>query len=307
MSGRLVHTGQVVVDLVLRVPALPAPGGDVLASTNELHAGGGFNVMSAAARSGSRVVYAGAHGTGRFGDQVRAALREEGIEVVQPPAGDGDTGVCVVLVDDSGERTFVTAPGAEGRLLPDQLAGIGVGRADIVYVSGYSLLHESNGAALRSWLPSAAAAGILFDPGPLAGDVDTGAMAAVLATVDVLSCNAVEARTLSGQRDTAAAAAALAARLKPGAAAVVRDGAHGCVLARTGEIRAVAGFPVTPADTNGAGDTHCGVLAAALLAGADLTTAAVRANAAAALSVLRPGPATAPTADEIDRFLAARE
>jgi sugar/nucleoside kinase (ribokinase family) len=52
-------------------------------------------------------------------------------------------------------------------------------------------------------------------------------------------------------------------------------------------------------DTNGAGDTHCGVLAAELLQGATLLDAAVRANAAAALSVTRPGPATAPGRAEI--------
>lgn len=56
-------------------------------------------------------------------------------------------------------------------------------------------------------------------------------------------------------------------------------------------------------DTNGAGDAHCGVLAAALLDGADLRTAARRANVAAALAVTRPGPATAPTAAEVDALL----
>ncbi|SFI65139.1 Sugar or nucleoside kinase, ribokinase family [Amycolatopsis sacchari] len=297
MTGRLVHTGQVIVDLVMRVPALPAPGGDVLASETGLHAGGGFNVMSAAARSGARVVYAGAHGTGRFGDQVRAALAVEGIEVAQPPADSGDTGVCVVLVDATGERTFVTGTGAEGRLLPDQLAGVGVTREDLVYVSGYSLLHESNRAALRAWLPGLDGARVLFDPGPLVGEIDPATLAEVLSTVDIVSANAAEARVLG----------TLIEQLpKPGAVAVVRDGADGCRIIAEGRTVAVPGFPVVPIDTNGAGDTHCGVLAAALLAGADLETAAVRANAAAALSVLQRGPATAPSRERIDRFLATR-
>jgi sugar/nucleoside kinase (ribokinase family) len=84
---------------------------------------------------------------------------------------------------------------------------------------------------------------------------------------------------------------------------VVRDGPAGCVLARDGEIRRIAGFPVKAVDTNGAGDTHCGVLAAELLRGTALDTAAYRANAAAAVSVQRNGPATAPTRAEIDAFL----
>ena len=47
---RLLHLGNVVVDLVLTVPALPERGGDVLASQVRALAGGGFNVMAAAAR-----------------------------------------------------------------------------------------------------------------------------------------------------------------------------------------------------------------------------------------------------------------
>src|SRR5438067_4566455 len=72
--GRLLHLGNVVVDVVLPVPALPPRGGDVLASQARTTAGGGFNVMSAAARQGLRVSYAGAHGTGPFADLARAAL-----------------------------------------------------------------------------------------------------------------------------------------------------------------------------------------------------------------------------------------
>jgi sugar/nucleoside kinase (ribokinase family) len=58
-------------------------------------------------------------------------------------------------------------------------------------------------------------------------------------------------------------------------------------------------------DSNGAGDAHGGVVAAALSRGEGLLTAARRANAAAAIAVTRRGPATAPTAEEIDEELGA--
>jgi ribokinase len=85
---------------------------------------------------------------------------------------------------------------------------------------------------------------------------------------------------------------------------IVRDGAAGCLLTCDGRTEAVPGFPAEVVDTTGAGDAHCGVLAAELLRGADLRTAAVRANAAAAIAVTRPGPATAPTRAEVDALLA---
>ena len=49
---RLVFAGEAIVDVVMRVPALPRRGGDVLATSAEILAGGGFNVMAAAARQG---------------------------------------------------------------------------------------------------------------------------------------------------------------------------------------------------------------------------------------------------------------
>ncbi|NIE88834.1 sugar kinase, partial [Burkholderia sp. Tr-860] len=70
---RLIHTGQVLVDLIMRVGALPPPGGDVLASEARFEVGGGFNVIAAARRSGMACVYAGGHGTGRFGELARQA------------------------------------------------------------------------------------------------------------------------------------------------------------------------------------------------------------------------------------------
>ncbi|MFJ1766273.1 PfkB family carbohydrate kinase [Amycolatopsis sp. NPDC088138] len=287
MTGRLVHTGQVVIDLVMTVPALPPPGGDVMASSTNLLPGGGFNVMSAAARSGAGVLYAGSHGIGAFGDLAREALSREGIEVAHEPTPDLDTGVVVTLVDATGERTFATGTGAEGRLRAELLDHVLPKDDDLVYVTGYSLLHEINRTALLAWLPQLPGSRILFDPGPLIGDVDLGDLRELLSIVDILSCNAREADVLG--------------ELPP--VAVVRDGAKGCRVLEDGRTTDVPGFPVDAVDTNGAGDTHCGVLAAELLRGSTLLDAARRANAAAALSVTRRGPATAPDRAAIDRLL----
>ncbi len=73
---RLVFAGEAIVDLLMRVPALPERGGDMLAESAAIEVGGGFNIMAAAVRQGLPVVYAGGHCTGPWGDMVRAALDE---------------------------------------------------------------------------------------------------------------------------------------------------------------------------------------------------------------------------------------
>jgi sugar/nucleoside kinase (ribokinase family) len=309
---RLLHLGNVVVDLVLNVPHWPQHGADVLADAALVTPGGGFNVMAAAARQGLPVAYAGAHGTGPFADLARAGLAREGIEVLQPPKDDLDTGVVVVLVDAAGERTFVTSPGAEAQLTADDLAAVRAGPGDAVYLSGYGLAHASNRPALLDWLarlddPAALpgpARPVFFDPGPLADTIPPGALAAVLRRADWLTCNIREAALLTGADEPAAAARLLAGR-QAGRGVIVRTGPAGCLLAFAGRGPiTVAGFPVTALDSNGAGDTHAGTFIAALAAGAAPPEAARIANAAAAVSVTRPGPATAPQAAELARFLA---
>jgi sugar/nucleoside kinase (ribokinase family) len=304
-DGRLLYTGTVVVDLLLTVPALPDHGGDVLASSAGMSAGGGFNVMAAAARDGIDVVFAGRSGTGPFGEVVAEALWREGIAVANPPLENADNGYCVVLVDASAERTFVTVPGAEGMLTRFDLDTVDPRAGDVVYVSGYSLAHPAAGPAVAGWVGDLRSdTRVVFDPSPLAGTLDADLLEAVLQRTDVLSANAREARLLRSHAHPAPAAGALKAMLRDGAVAVVRDGASGCWVATDDPAPIhVPAFAVTAVDTTGAGDTFGGVLAAALARGADVVDAARRATAAAAISVTRMGPATAPTAAETDALL----
>ena len=80
-------------------------------------------------------------------------------------------------------------------------------------------------------------------------------------------------------------------------------GRGGARCARAGRTAYLPGHPQRPVDTNGAGDTHTGVLLAERAAGSSWTDAAARANAAGAIKVTRRGPDTAPTRAEIDEFL----
>jgi sugar/nucleoside kinase (ribokinase family) len=302
---RLLHLGNVVVDVVLSVPALPEPGGDVLATGAQTAAGGGFNVMAAAARQGLAVAYGGVAGTGPFAALALAACAAEGIEVLQRQKPGIDTGFVVSIVDATGERTFLTSPGAEATLTPADLDQVRAQPGDAVYLSGYGLAHPSNAAALLGWLGRLGERhAVMFDPGPLAGDLPPGVLDLVLHRADWVTCNARESALLTGAADPAGALRVLTGRL-PRAGILVRVGPGGCLLGLPGSpAEHVPGYQVEAVDTNGAGDTHAGAFLAALAAGAAPAEAARRANAAAALSVTRRGPATGPTSAALDRFLA---
>jgi len=297
----------VVVDVVLNVPALPEPGGDVFATGAQTAAGGGFNVMAAAARQGLAVAYGGVIGTGPFAALAAAACAAEGIEVLQPAKPGPDTGFVISVVDATGERTFLTSRGAEATLTAADLDRVRPAPGDAVYLSGYGLAHPGNAAALLAWLSRLDEDHlVVFDPGPPAGALPDGVLRPVLDRAGWVTCNARESALLTGAADPGAAVRVLAGRL-PRAGILVRVGPEGCLLSVRGSPPGrVPGFAVEAVDTNGAGDTHTGVFLAALASGAGPAAAVRRANAAAALSVTRRGPATGPTAAELARFLSSR-
>jgi len=308
---RLVFAGEAIVDLLMWVPALPERGGDMLAGSSSIQVGGGFNIMAAAARQGLPVVYAGGHGTGPWGDKVRAALAAEGITILRPPDPDADTGFDVALVEAGGERTFVTSLGAETLRGQGVWDPVRVGTGDAVYVSGYGLVAPESGALLGAWAARLPAGALLFvDPGPLVADIPETVLGPVLSRCDWWSCNQREAALLTGTGDPAEAARLLAGRTGR-AGVVVRVGRSGCVLAlRTAspspdtELSLIPAPVVAAVDTTGAGDAHSGVFLAGLAAALSPGAAARRANAAAALAVTRPGAAVSPSKAELDAFLA---
>lgn len=303
---RMLHTGQVMIDLVMAVDRLPSSGGDVLAQSASFEAGGGFNVMAAARRNGLPVLYLGRHGKGRFGELAREAMRAEGIEIALAASPAEDTGLCVALTEASAERSFISYIGAEGHLSLEDLAGVAVRDDDYVYVSGYSLLHPGKAQALLDWLLALPrAVRVVFDPGPLVDSPDSATMCALLPRVDTWTSNSVEALRFTATTSIGEALRRLQALLSPQALLVVRDGPQGCWVSRHGLDTHVPGFKVRAVDSNGAGDAHAGVFVAALAQGLEPLQAARRANAAAALAVTRWGPATAPGTAEVDALIDA--
>lgn len=301
---KMLHTGQVIIDLVMAVEKLPQIGGDVLAQSAGFEAGGGFNVMAAAVRNGLPVVYLGRHGTGRFGDLARQAMNAEGIQIGLRKPASRDTGLCVALTDASAERSFVSYIGAEGEISEADLNSVAALAGDYVYLSGYSLVQKGKAQALLDWtlaLPSTI--NVVFDPGPLVESPEAPLIQALLPRIDVWTSNSVEALRFTGADEIGAAMERLAELLAEKALIVVRDGPQGCWIQQRGERRQVPGFAVRAVDSNGAGDAHAGVFIAGLARGLEAHEAARRANAAAALAVTRWGPATAPVAAEVDAFI----
>ncbi|MFV0407748.1 MAG: PfkB family carbohydrate kinase [Propioniciclava sp.] len=309
MSGRVVSTASLIIDLPIQVSQLPERGGDVLGEGAPATPGGGFNIVAAAARQRVAVGLLSPIGTGRNGDLGRQQLGAEGVAHLGRTATVLDTGYCVTLTEPDGERSFVTVPGAEAEVSPSDLPSDAVAWGDTVFLSGYDLCYAGSGPALVAWMAGLnSGIQVVFDPGPLVGDIPPQLLAVVLARCDVLTLNEREAEILWDIRLSEAADPVAVARvareqihagLSASASVLIRIGSRGCLI--VGEcVTLVPSIEVPMVDATGAGDAHAGALMARLLLGDDLPRAVYLANIAAALTVSQRGPATSPTRGQVE-------
>ena len=153
-AGRVVLMGQILVDLAVRGEALPAPGGDVWASDEGMHVGGGFNALVAARRMGAQAVSLSPIGQGPYSLLIQQALQCAEITDAGPHIDGIDNGFCIAFTDQSGERTFISTRGAETRAPASAWADFTATMrpGDVLYIDGYLMDHPANRQAAQAAL-----------------------------------------------------------------------------------------------------------------------------------------------------------
>ena len=276
--------GSINVDLVFRVPALPAAGETVLGDSYVTAPGGkGANQAVAAARAGARVGMVGRVGRDGFADVALAALRAAGVDAGGVRADASPTGCAVIGVDAHGENQIIVASGANARVSADQVEDAWLDPQTTLLLQMEVPAAESAALIARAW---ARGARIVLNLAPALPMPE-----AALRAVDVVVVNAAEAMRLGERFGVAAERKALAAGLARtlGLTVIVTLGGEGAIAAGGAGTWRVGALPVTPVDSTGAGDAFVGVFAASLDAGLQLDDALHRASVAAGLACLGLG------------------
>ena len=279
----IVVFGSINADLFFSFAKLPRRGETVLTDSYTFCPGGkGANQAAAAARDGAAVRFVGAVGQDANAAPCLDALEDAGVNISGIRAIEGVTGTAVISVEESGENQILVASGANMKASADWLT-------DDLLVEGATLLlqMELPQADTEAAIKHARMRGcrvILNDApfGPLAPEV--------IADVDILIANEEEAMGLLGTGaglESADLARGLAGLCR--GTGIVTIGAQGVVVASEGQSFHVPALPIQPIDTVGAGDTFCGVLAAALDRGESLLDAVRRAAAASGVICTLPG------------------
>ncbi len=288
---QVVVVGSINMDLVVRAPRLPEAGETITGKSFATVPGGkGANQAVAAARLGARTAMIGCVGGDAFGGELRRVLAADGIDcrAVREVSG-VPTGVALIEVDDAGRNHIVVVPGGNGLL---EVADV-QRHEDLLAGAQAVVLQLEVPLPTVSWTAARARALgklVVLNPAPA-----QSLPAELLAAADYLVPNEVEAGMLAGARvDSPAAAAEAARRLRALGArnVIVTLGAAGVLSATAEEVRHHPARPVQAVDSTAAGDTFIGGLCAALVEGRPLDRAIAFAQAAAAISVTRPGAQT---------------
>jgi sugar/nucleoside kinase (ribokinase family) len=288
-----VCVGILVADVIARpVDSLPQRGTLGLVDELTLHGGGGaFNTSCTLARWGLQVDAVGKVGTDAFGDFLLELLDARGIGYRGVLRDDGvPTSATVVLVDDSGERTFLHVPGANGALRAEELDQDLLYGGRCLLLTGALVMPALDGEPAAAVLAEARRRGILtaldtvFDP--------SGRWHKILPALphaDLFVPGLAEAQGISGETEPAAAAAWL--RDNGVGEVALKLGERGCYAAGEGFEGFVEPHSVRAVDGTGAGDAFVAGVLYGKLAGWPFERCVRLANAAGAVATTAVGAA----------------
>ena len=276
--------GSVNLDLVARVARLPQPGETITGSHFATLPGGkGANQALAARRAGAKVAMAGAVGDDPFAGDALSGLAAAGVDLGWVRRATASTGVALIHVDAAGQNAITVIPGANAEARADTVPDAGLIRGNTLLLQLEIPLNAVCDVAARA---KRGGARVILNAAPA-----TELPAGLLAAVDVLIVNAIEAATLAAALGMPSAPEDFAAAMheRHGMSVIVTRGAHGALAAADNTLFTIAAPAVDVIDTTGAGDAFAGVLAAAFDRGAPWPEALAQATAAGSLACTARG------------------
>jgi sugar/nucleoside kinase (ribokinase family) len=276
MTINVLCIGDVMLDVIARINVSPQKinfGSDTASRISTSSGGAAGNVAAWLTRTDARSAI-----VSHVGDDPAGAAIVTEFDALGVSHGDlvipGETsGVVVVLVDSSGERTMFPDKGANSRLVVEDLPDLSGYQA--VYISGYALLNPLARDGVLAMIAKIKADGIpiYFDPASVGAmkDVTDKELHSWFSMMDVLFLNEEESIYLTGSVDIERALDYL---LDFSQVVVIKRGSAGAIAkARGFDSISLPAVASTVIDTTGAGDSFAAGFIASFSKDRDLTAA----------------------------------
>ena len=288
----VVCVGELMIDIVARLPGPLAIGSDTPAPVQLFGGGSGANTACWLAELGTPATLLTR--VGRDHDKVSSLAEDTiygytGITDFLTVDQRRPTGRCIVLIGPDAERTMVPDAGANAAFSPDDVDQRLFRAGRHLHLSGYVLFGPARLAGLWTLtLARATGMSVSVDASSAAPLAALGVDAFLRLVGDdlLLFANVDEAAVLTGEHDPGIAVAQLAGRYGQ---AIVKRGQDGAVWAGGGQVASSPGQAVTAIDTTGAGDAFAAGYLHAIGSGADPAEALHAANLLASKACQRLG------------------
>jgi len=298
--GHVFVAGSLNMDVVATADRHPRIGETVAGKAVLYFPGGkGANQAVSAVKLGAPTTLIGRIGRDAFGDELKAFLAAEGIDLsLVRQTSEAHTGTAIITLANA-DITIVVVPGANALVSDTDVAAPALSKGDVA-VSQFEIPLPT----IRAFFQRARAAGAttILNPAPaIAFDAE------MLGLVDILILNETELGVLTNTelRDTDdhARFVEAARSLQTGRCKIicVTLGRRGVLALVDDEPMTIPGRTVKAIDTTGAGDCFVGAVASQLAQGRSIRDALDYANVAASICVQRMGAAPSmPTAAEVE-------
>ncbi len=295
---KILVVGSLNVDMVVRVPHMPAAGETILAEKADTVPGGkGANQAYAAGKLGAQTIMFGAVGNDRYAEIEKKSLQSAGVDVSRLIVrADFDTGLAWITVNDAGDNSIVVVSGANKTLSEKDIADNDdlLHSCDIVLCQMEIPVQTVLCAARRA---KELGKTVILDPAPVPKDFP----AELYTYVDIIKPNETELSLLTGAASSDYEKGADILRSRGVKNVIVTLGGAGAfVNSETEGKHMLTVRPVPVVDTTAAGDSFTAALAVRLASGSSLLQAVRYANEVATIVVTRKGAQTSiPTATEV--------
>ena len=283
--------GAAIIDIIMKIKRLPKSGEDILCSETVSAVGGcAYNV------AGTLRGFDADHdlfvpvGRGMYGNMIAGDLEKLGYPILIRDE-ESDNGYCLCLVEEDGERTFITVKGAEGCFRPSWFEQLSQDAYDSIYVAGYQVCGNS-GRVISGWMEGAKdrmkEKRVFFAPGPVITDIDGDVMERILSVEPILHLNEKEAFDYAKQPSVEGCLRYLHGPNHN--LVVVTMGASGTMYYDGSGIKTVPACKTRVKETIGAGDSHVAAMIAGYSKGLDTEQCVRLANRVASEIVSIQGP-----------------
>ncbi len=260
--------------------------------------GDALNESTVLARLGHRAALGTVLGADDMAHMITAHCAHEGIELIPKINPEIDTGVNVVMVDEAGERRFLTNPKGSLRKLSlrdalEIMDSQAFRECRILCLASMFVSPELNACDMQKLFCHARENGktVCADSTRRKNGETLKDVADALSQLDYFFPNAGEAQLLTGAQNAEESARMLVdAGVRN---AVLKCGSDGCLIANVNQTIHIGAYPAKCVDTTGAGDTFSAAFQAALLEERPIEECGAFACASASLAIENLGATTA--------------